>query len=90
VANYNALMRAGQLFEIKSGDRHAVVTEQGATLFKVTWAGTELLDSVSEDGYAEPGAHGQLLAPWPGRIRNATYDFEGEHFTLPVNDHIGG
>ena len=34
-----ALMRAGQLFEIKGGDRRAMVTEQGATLHRVIWDG---------------------------------------------------
>jgi aldose 1-epimerase len=83
-------MRAGQLFEIKSGDRQAIVTEQGATLHRVIWTGTDLLNTASDDGYAVHGAYGQLLAPWPGRIRNAVYDFDGEHFELAVNDHKVG
>jgi len=83
-------MRAGQLFEIKSGDRQAIVTEQGATLHRVIWAGTDLLNIANDDGYAGQGCHGQLLAPWPGRIRNAVYEFDGERFELPVNDHRVG
>ncbi|HXR21814.1 MAG TPA: hypothetical protein VN786_04595 [Acidimicrobiales bacterium] len=83
-------MRAGQLFEIKSGDRQAIVAEQGATLHRVIWTGTDLLNTASDDGYAGHGAYGQLLAPWPGRIRNAVYDFDGEHFELAVNDHKAG
>jgi aldose 1-epimerase len=83
-------MRAGQLFEIKSGDRQATITEQGATLHRVVWAGTDLLNYANEDGYASPGAHGQMLAPWPGRIRHAVYEFEGEHFDVPVNEQQTG
>ncbi|MGD0809117.1 MAG: aldose epimerase [Acidimicrobiales bacterium] len=79
-------MRAGQLFEIKGGDRQAVVTEQGATLHRVVWDGTDLLNFASDDGYAAHGGYGQLLAPWPGRIRNAVYEFEGERFELAVTD----
>ena len=60
----------------------AIVTEQGATLHRVIWAGTDLLNIASDDGYAVHGGYGQLLAPWPGRIRNAVYDFDGEHFEL--------
>ncbi len=83
-------MRAGQLFEIKSGERQAIVTEQGATLHRVTWAGTELLNFASDDGHAVHGGYGQMLAPWPGRIRNAAYDFDGEHFELAINDRKAG
>jgi aldose 1-epimerase len=83
-------MRAGQLFEIKSGDRQAIVTEQGATLHRVIWAGTDLLNFASDDGHAVHGGYGQLLAPWPGRIRNAVYEFDGERFELAVNDRKGG
>jgi aldose 1-epimerase len=83
-------MRAGQLFEIKSGERQAIVTEQGATLHRVTWAGTELLKFASDDGHAVHGGYGQMLAPWPGRVRNAVYDFDGEHFELAINDRKAG
>jgi aldose 1-epimerase len=85
-----ALMRAGELFEIKSGDRQAIVTEQGATLHRVIWAGRDILNFSSEDGYSAAGSHGQMLAPWPGRIRNGTYEFEGDRFQVPVNDYKFG
>lgn len=83
-------MRAGQLIEISSGDRRAVVTEEGATLYRVIWDGADILDTASEDGYAGRGCHGQLLMPWPGRVRHGTYEFEGQSYQLPVDDHTHG
>jgi aldose 1-epimerase len=83
-----ALGRAGQFFEIRQGDREAIVTEQGANLYKVRWAGIELLDTVNEDGYTGGGGHGQLLLPWPGRVRNGVYQFEEEDYQLPINDLV--
>jgi len=83
-------MRAGQLFEVSDGARRAVVTEQGATLFRVNWEGVELLSTVSDDGYAGFGCHGELLVPWPGRVAAGTYDWEGERYQLPINDHASG
>lgn len=80
-------MRAGQLIEISSGNRHAVVTEAGATLYRVNWDGVEILDITSQDGYAGSGCHGQLLVPWPGRIPDGRYQFEGQPYQLPINDH---
>lgn len=79
-------MRAGQLIEISSGTRRAVVTEQGATLYRVMWDGGDVLDTASEDGYAGKGCHGQLLMPWPGRVRNGSYEFDGQRYQLAIDD----
>jgi len=83
-------MRAGELFEITDGNRRAVVTEQGATLFRVQWEGEELLDTVEEDGYASHGCYGQHLMPWPGRVPKGLYEYEGERYQLPITDHLKG
>jgi aldose 1-epimerase len=82
----DALGRAGRLFEIRDGDREAIVTEQGAGLFKARWAGADLLDTINDDGFSGGGGHGQLLLPWPGRVENGVYQFDGEHFQLPITD----
>jgi aldose 1-epimerase len=79
-------MRAGQLLEVVSGTRRAVVTEQGAALYRVNWDGAELLDTVTDDGFGGFGCHGQLLMPWPGRITDGVYEFDGESFQLPISD----
>ena len=81
--------RAGQLFEIKKGDREAIVAEQGANLYKARWAGTDLLDTVNDDGYTSGGSHGAVLMPWPGRIRKGAYQWEGQTFQLPINEIAG-
>jgi aldose 1-epimerase len=83
-------MRAGNLLEIADGGRQAVVTEQGAGLFKLRWDGAELLDTSAEDGFSGAGCYGQVLAPWPGRVRNATYEYEGERYHLPADDRVTG
>lgn len=80
------LGRAGRLFEIKDGDREAVVTEEGAGLYKLRWAGADLLDATNDDGYSGGGGHGQLLLPWPGRVPNGIYQFDGERYQLAITD----
>lgn len=82
-----AMGRAGQIFELKSGRRSVLVTEEGAGLFSINWDGTELLDHVSDDGFGGDGAHGQILAPWPGRVSGGTYSYEGKAYQLPLDDH---
>jgi aldose 1-epimerase len=78
--------RAGQLFEIKKGDRAAIVAEQGGNLYQARWAGTDLLDTVNDDGYTSGGSHGAVLIPWPGRIRKGAYQWEGQTYQLPINE----
>lgn len=78
--------RAGELFEIKKGDREAIVAEQGANLFKARWAGTDLLDTVNDDGYTSGGSHGAVLMPWPGRIWKGSYQWDGRNYQLPINE----
>jgi aldose 1-epimerase len=81
------MMRAGQLYEVTDGSRRAIVSEQGASLVQVLWDGTPLLDSPNDDGFAVPGAHGQILVPWPGRVAGGTYEHEGTWYHLPIDDH---
>jgi aldose 1-epimerase len=83
-------MRAGQLFEISSGNRQAVVTEQGAALFRVRWDGAELLNTANDDGFGVPGSHGQVLVPWPGRVSKGVYQYEGTLYQLMINDRQKG
>jgi aldose 1-epimerase len=80
------MTRAGQLIEVSSGNRKAVITEQGATLFRVVWDGTDVLDTATEDGWAPHGCHGQLMLPWPGRVRHGHYEFEGQQYQLPIDE----
>jgi aldose 1-epimerase len=80
-------MSAGELITIRSGDRKAVVDEQGAALVQVSVAGVDLLVTASDDGRPDQGCYGQLLIPWPGRIPDGAYQFGGEDCVLPI-DHL--
>jgi len=78
--------RAGELLEIKKGDREAIVTEQGGNLFKARWAGMDLLNTVNDDGYTSGGSHGAVLMPWPGRIQKGAYQWGDQTYQLPINE----
>jgi aldose 1-epimerase len=84
----NALLkRAGELFEIVSGNRRAVVTEQGATLFRLNWDGVDLLTNPTDDGFGVEGCHGQALVPFPGRVDKGIYTYEGTRHELAIDEH---
>lgn len=75
----------GTQYEISHGRYGAVVTEVGAALRSVTADGRELLWTFGPD---EPAQHsqGQQLLPWPNRIADGRYQFNGRSQQLPINE----
>ena len=67
---------SGEQFEILAGSQRATVTEVGATLRTYVVGGVDVLDGFEE---AEPSnaGRGQILAPWPNRLEDGRYTFEG-------------
>ena len=65
------------MFELERGRQRLVVAEVGAALRSWTVSGHELLDA--HDG-APTDFAGRVLVPWPNRIRDGRYVFDGvEH-----------
>jgi aldose 1-epimerase len=67
---------SGTQHEIVSGVARAVITEVGATLRSFGVDGEDVIDGFSADEPA-PSGRGQILAPWPNRLEDGTYSFEG-------------
>jgi aldose 1-epimerase len=76
---------SGDQFEITGGGYRAVVTESGAALRLLEYAGRPLVDGFDEDA-TSPGGRGQLLMPWPNRIRDGAYTFDGRELQLPLTE----
>ena len=76
---------SGKQFELTLDDQRAVVTEVGAGLRAYSAGGRELLDGYAADELADSG-RGQLLLPWPNRIRDGVYRFKGRVHQLPLNE----
>jgi aldose 1-epimerase len=76
---------SGEQVEIAFGDQKAVVVQVGAGLRTYSLAGRELLDGYGPDEMSTSG-RGQVLIPWPNRIQDGSYEFEGERHQLPIND----
>ena len=76
---------SGEQFELALGDQHAVVTEVGAGLRAYSAGGREVLDGYPLDALADSG-RGQLLIPWPNRIRDGVYRLDGREHQLPLNE----
>ena len=76
---------SGEQFEISHGAYRAVVTESGAALRTLTHDGRDLVDGFGPDEIS-PGCRGQLLMPWPNRIRDGRYTWDGSEHQLPLTE----
>src|SRR4051812_9858559 len=79
------VLPSGRQHELSHGDQLAVVTEVGATLRAYSMAGSAVVDGFEADEMAS-GGHGQVLAPWPNRLGNGAYTFEGQAERVPLNE----
>lgn len=76
---------SGDQLEITCGDQRAVAVTVGGGLRLYEAAGQPVLDGYGEDAICD-GARGQLLVPWPNRIRYGRYEFEGRQLRLPLTE----
>ena len=80
-----AVSPSGEQFALRHGDQIAVVTEVGATLRTYTAAGRDVLDGFGLDVRSD-GGRGQVLIPWPNRLRDGRYVWDGETLLLACNE----
>jgi len=79
----------GTQYEIEAGDYRAVITELGAGLRELEHSGTPLVTSYDPDQLPPHGA-GQLLSPWPNRVADGRYTFEGAGYQLALSEPAAG
>ena len=67
---------SGEQLELSFGEQRAVVVEVGAGLRTYAIGGREVLDGYAADEMCASG-RGQVLLPWPNRIEDGSYEFDG-------------
>ncbi|MEQ6902740.1 aldose 1-epimerase family protein [Nocardioides sp. YIM 152588] len=75
----------GTQYPIAAAGYRAVVTEAGAALRSLEHDGRALIAGFAEDAMPSGGA-GQVLVPWPNRIRDGRYAFDGATHQLPLSE----
>ncbi|ORC16000.1 hypothetical protein A7979_05135 [Rothia nasimurium] len=71
---------------LKAGGYTAVLSPAGARLVNLTTeTGSTLVLPATETG-SNPGARGEILAPWVNRISDGTYRWLGQEYKLPLNE----
>ncbi len=76
---------SGQQFHLQFSDQHATVVEVGGGIREYTDCGRAVLESYPADNLAD-GAHGAPLIPWPNRIEDGAYDFDGITYQFPLTE----
>ncbi|MFF1830406.1 aldose 1-epimerase family protein [Paenarthrobacter sp. NPDC058040] len=72
-------------FSLKAGGYEAVVTERAAALRVLRCDGRDLVVPFPEGGPI-PDYRGIIAAPWPNRIADGRYTFDGITHQLPLNE----
>jgi aldose 1-epimerase len=76
---------SGEQYAIAGAGYAAVVTESGAALRTLSHDGRDLVDGFDEQEMSS-WCRGQLLMPWPNRIRDGRYTFGGRDLQLGLTD----
>jgi galactose mutarotase-like enzyme len=66
----------GQQWRIGHGDHDVVICEVGATLRSYNVGPTPVIDGFGPNEWSHSG-RGQVLAPWPNRLADGRYEFNG-------------
>jgi galactose mutarotase-like enzyme len=74
---------SGEQITIAARDQQAVVVEVGGGLRSYSVGGRELLDGYKADEMSSSG-RGQTLIPWPNRLQDGSYEFEGRRHQAPT------
>ena len=75
----------GDQWVIGHGHQRAVITEVGATLRSFTVEDRPVVDGFGPTEWSH-GGRGQVLAPWPNRLGDGTYSFQGVEAQVPLNE----
>ena len=78
---------SGMQIEIRHGLQRAVVVEVGAGLREYDVDGQPVLDGYPVDAMCD-GGRGLPLLPWPNRLADGEYTFDGQALRLPIDDVV--
>jgi aldose 1-epimerase len=76
---------SGEQFEIAFEEHRAVAVEVGGGLRTYAVDGEDVIDGYGADEMAT-GGKGQVLIPWPNRLQDGRYVFDGRRHQLPLTE----
>ena len=76
---------SGTQFEIVHGEQHAVIVEVGGGIRAYDVGGVDVLQPYAVDQMCD-GAHGAPLIPWPNRLGDGRYSFDGNDYQVALTE----
>lgn len=76
---------SGEQIELRCGEQRAVVVSLGAGLREYSVAGIPIIDGYGPGDICD-GARGQLLVPWPNRLRDGRYRCGDAELQVPLSE----
>jgi len=73
-------------FALTAGDYTATVSAVGGALVSLRFGGRDLVLALDGEAYPLPKYRGAVLAPWPNRVGDGRYRFNGAEHQLPINE----
>ncbi|GIG71252.1 aldose 1-epimerase family protein [Phytomonospora endophytica] len=76
---------SGEQWSISYAGHEATIVEVGGGLRTFTVDGKAYVDGYHDDELC-PGGAGQVLAPWPNRLGDGRYDFDGKSYQVALSE----
>ena len=76
---------SGEQFEISLGEQRATIVEVGGGIRSYSQGDRDVLEPYPVDQICD-GAHGAVLVPWPNRLGDGSYEFDGRHHQLELSE----
>src|SRR5579872_6171931 len=76
---------SGEQFEIRHGEQRATIVEVGGGVRSYRWGERDVLDPYPLGAMCD-GAHGTPLIPWPNRLSDGRYRFDGTEYQVALTE----
>ncbi|MFN2591910.1 MAG: aldose 1-epimerase family protein [Candidatus Dormibacteria bacterium] len=76
---------SGEQYRIVHGDQQATIVEVGGGVREYTQGGRPVLDPYDATSMCD-GAHGTPLIPWPNRLADGRYRFDGRDYQVALTE----
>jgi aldose 1-epimerase len=76
---------SGRQFRLAFDDQVATVVEVGAAVREFRVGNRDVFQSYPESAFST-GFHGAVLIPWPNRLADGRYEFDGEQHQVPISE----
>jgi len=81
----NAIAPSGEQVEIRHGSQSAVIVAVGGGVRTYRIDGADVLDGYAESVQCD-GARGQQLVPWPNRVKDGRWSWQGRDRQLAISE----